>query len=187
MSSGKASEVTQVLSAIGNGDSLAMKKLLPMVYDDFRALASSYLSRESSGHTLQPTAMVNETFLKLVDQKHVTWQNKSLFFAVGAQAMRRILVDHARSKQRVKRGGGRQKISLDEELTLSPQRDEDILALDDALEKLQTLDKRQSKIVELRFFGGLNVKEAAEVLGVSKRRCRLGVDDGQGMVKTRIE
>ena len=164
-----SSEITQVLSSISQGDRSAVERLMPLVYDEFRALASNYLRRESPGHTLQPTALVNEAFLKLVDQKNVDWQGKSHFFAIGAQAMRRILVDHARSKHREKRGGDRQKISLNEEITLSPQRDEDLMAVDEALEKLADLDARQAKIVELRFFGGLTVQEVAEVLGVSKR------------------
>ena len=162
-------EVTQVLQNISQGDRDAVEQLIPLVYDEFRALAGSYLRRENPGHTLQPTALVNEAFLKLVDQKNVDWQGKSHFFAVGAQAMRRILCDHARSKSREKRGGDRQKISLNEEITLSPQRDEDLLAVDEALVKLSKVDPRQARIVELRFFGGMTVQEVAEVLEVSKR------------------
>lgn len=160
---------TQVLQSIADGDESAVHKLMPLVYDDFRAMAERYLRQESTGHTLQPTALVNEAFLKLVDQKRVDWKGRTHFFAVGAQAMRRILIDHARTRKRQKRGGDRQRVQLDEELTISPNRDEDLLALEEVLEKLETVDPRQARIVELRFFGGLTVAEVAEVLGVSKR------------------
>jgi RNA polymerase sigma-70 factor (ECF subfamily) len=160
---------TQVLNAACTGDGNAAKQLMPQVYQELREQARRYFQHESSGHTLQPTALVNEAYLKLVDQTKVDWQGRTHFFAVGAQMMRRVLVDHARAKQRVKRGGGRCRIPLDETLTISPQRDEDVLALDDALEKLAQLDARQAKIVELRFFGGLTVDEVAEVLGISPR------------------
>jgi RNA polymerase sigma factor (TIGR02999 family) len=127
------------------------------------------MGQERSGHTLQPTALVHEAFLKLIDQSRVDWRDRSHFFAIGAQAMRRILVNHAKSRGRVKRGGGKQKLPLDEALTVSLEDDDEILAVDEALEKLAALDERQAKIVELRFFGGLNVDEVAAVLGVSKR------------------
>ena len=162
-------DVTQVLEQLKGGDRHAADKLLPMVYDEFRALARHYLAQERANHTLQPTALVHEAYMKLVDQTRVDWQGKSHFFAVAAQAMRRILVDHARSRQREKRGGGRARVILDEAVALSPQKDEDVLALDEALERLAKLDPRQAKVVELRFFGGLNVEEVAEALGVSKR------------------
>ncbi len=164
-----SAEVTRVLNAIADGDRQAADRLMPMVYEEFRRLAQSYLGREDTAHTLQPTALVNEAYLKLIDQTRVNWQGRTHFFAVGAQVMRRILVDHARGKQREKRGGGRQRIALDEQLTISPSRDEDLLALDEALDKLSAIDARQARIVELRFFGGLTVDEVAEVLGVSKR------------------
>ncbi len=162
-------DVTQVLEQLRNGDQRAADKLLPLVYDEFRALARHYLQQERMNHTLQPTALVHEAYMKLVDQTRVDWQGKSHFFAVAAQAMRRILVDHARSRQRDKRGGGRARVVLDEAVALSPQKDEDVLALDEALEKLAKVDPRQAKVVELRFFGGLNVEEVAETLKVSKR------------------
>jgi RNA polymerase sigma factor (TIGR02999 family) len=162
-------DVTQVLEELAKGDRRAADKLLPLVYDEFRALARHYLAQERMNHTLQPTALVHEAYMKLVDQTRVDWQGKSHFFAVAAQAMRRILVDHARSRQREKRGGGRARVVLDEAVALSPQKDEDVLALDEALEKLARLDARQAKVVELRFFGGLSVEEVAEALGVSKR------------------
>jgi RNA polymerase sigma factor (TIGR02999 family) len=140
-----------------------------LVYDDLRRLAQHYLKREHAGHTLQPTALVHEAFLRLIDQTRVDWRDRSHFFAVGAQAMRRILVNHAKSRGRLKRGGGKQKLSLDEALTVSMDDDEQILALDEALERLAAVDERRAKIVELRFFGGLSVEETAAVLGVSKR------------------
>jgi RNA polymerase sigma factor (TIGR02999 family) len=162
-------DVTQVLEQLRNGDKRAADKLLPLVYDEFRALARHYLAQERANHTLQPTALVHEAYLKLVDQSRVDWQGRSHFFAVAAQAMRRILVDHARSRQRDKRGGGRARVLLDEAVALSPQKDEDVLALDEALERLAQLDPRQAKVVELRFFGGMNVEEVAAALQVSKR------------------
>jgi RNA polymerase sigma factor (TIGR02999 family) len=146
-----------------------MERLVPLVYNSLRQQASSYLKREPRGHSLQPTALVHEAFLKLAEQRHVNWQGRSHFFAIGAQAMRRILVDHARRKGRAKRGGGRRRISLEEHFVVSPQRDADLLAVDEALDRLAEVDPRQAKIVELRFFGGLSVQEVAEVLGVSKR------------------
>jgi RNA polymerase sigma factor (TIGR02999 family) len=162
-------DVTQVLEQIRNGDQRAADRLLPLVYDEFRALARHYLAQERANHTLQPTALVHEAYMKLVDQTRVDWQGRSHFFAVAAQAMRRILVDHARSRQREKRGGGRARVVLDEAVALSPQKDEDVIALDEALERLAKLDPRQAKVVELRFFGGLGVEEVAHALGVSKR------------------
>ncbi len=172
MTSQQRHDTAQVLEAVATGREEPAKRLMPIVYDEFRRLAGSYLQQESPGHTLQPTALVNEAFLRLVDQTRVNWQGRTHFFAVGAQAMRRILVDHARGKKRTKRGGNRQRISLNEELTLSPERDEDLLALDEALERLSLQDARQAKIVELRFFGGLGVKEVAHVLGISERTVR---------------
>jgi RNA polymerase sigma factor (TIGR02999 family) len=165
-------DVTQVLEQLKGGDRRAADKLLPMVYDEFRALARHYLAQERANHTLQPTALVHEAYMKLVDQTRVDWQGKSHFFAVAAQAMRRILVDHARSRQRDKRGGGRARVVLDEAVALSPQKDEDVIALDEALEKLAQLDPRQAKVVELRFFGGLTIKETAELMAMSEMTVR---------------
>lgn len=145
------------------------QRLMELVYDDFRALAKAYLDREPPGHTLQPTALVNEAYVRLVDQNRVDWKGKTHFFAVGATIMRRILVDHARAKQRVKRGGGRDRVALHEDLQISNRDDEDVLGVDDAIERLARKDERQAKIVEMRFFAGMTVAEVAEVLGVSKR------------------
>ena len=164
-----ADQIAAILAGAAPGRPPDAERLIPLVYDDLRELAAKYLRRENPGHTLQSTALVNEAFLKLVDQTRVNWQGKTHFFAVGAEIMRRILVDHARTKQRQKRGGDRQRIELHDDLKISTQRDEDLLAVDEAILKLAERDPRQAKIVELRFFGGLTVAEVAEVLGVSKR------------------
>lgn len=169
MDSESRNELTQVLDAIDHGDNAAADRLIPLVYDDMRALAADYMKREAPGHTLQPTALVNEAFLKLVGQERVEWKGRSHFFAVGAEIMRRILVDHARAKKRAKRGGDRQRIELTEECQVSRRSDIDLLEIDEALGKLAERDARQAKIVELRFFGGLTVGEVAGVLGISKR------------------
>lgn len=169
MSSLKA-EVTQVLEGIGSKDNQAIaNELFPLVYNEFRSLAKNYLFRERNDHTLQPTALVHEAYMKLVDQDRIDWQGKTHFFAVGAQAMRRILVDHARTKGRVKRGGDQQKVELEDYIALSPQKDEDVLALEESLEALEKIDERQAQIVEMRFFGGMTVQEVAEAMGLSKR------------------
>jgi RNA polymerase sigma factor (TIGR02999 family) len=163
------SEITRILQAAKAGDASAVNKLMPLVYDELRSLAGRFMSRERPGHTLQPTELVNEAFLRLVDHTRVDWQGRTHFFAVGARVMRRILVDHARSKLRKKRGERPQRVELTEKLTLTTDSLEDVLALDEALEKLNKVDPRQARIVELRFFGGLTVSEVAEVLNVSKR------------------
>jgi len=162
-------QASEILSAIVAGDDADAQRLLAMVYDDLRQLARRYMEQERKGHTLQATALVNEAYLKLIDQTKVDWRGRSHFFAVGAQAMRRVLVNHAKSKKRLKRGGKGKRVPLDEPLAISAERDDDVLALDEALEKLAALDPRQAKLVEHRFFGGLSVEETAEVLGVSKR------------------
>jgi RNA polymerase sigma factor (TIGR02999 family) len=158
----------KLLTRARGGDRAAADELIERVYDELRRLAGAYLKQEPTGITLQPTALVHEAFLKLIDQQHVDWKGRTHFLAVGAQAMRRILVDHARRRKRIKRGAGRQRVALDEQLTLSPQRDADLLAVDEALAELAEIDPRQAEIVELRFFGGLTAAEVAEHLGVSK-------------------
>jgi RNA polymerase sigma-70 factor, ECF subfamily len=164
------SEITQLLIRLKDGDrASAAAKLMPLVYDEFRALAARHLRHERADHTLQPTALVHEAYLRLIDQTRVDWQGRTHFFAVGAQAIRRILVDHARQRKRQKRGGGAGRVALDESVALAPQRAEEILALDEALENLAKLDSRQAQIVEMRFFAGMSVDEVAGVLGVSKR------------------
>jgi len=165
-----ATEITQLLIGLKDGDrAAAAAKLMPLVYEEFRALAARHLRHERADHTLQPTALVHEAYLRLIDQTRVDWQGRTHFFAVGAQAIRRILVDHARQRKRQKRGGGAGRVALDESVALAPQREEEILALDEALEKLGKLDHRQAEVVEMRFFAGMSVAEVAEVLGVSKR------------------
>jgi len=142
---------------------------MPLVYDELRALAESYLTRERPNHTLQATALVHEAYVRLVKQDGVDWRNRAHFFAVAAQMIRRVLVDHARHHARAKRGGDRQRVHIDENVALSPENDLDVLALDEALDKLAAFHERSARIVELRFFGGLNREEVAEVLGISIR------------------
>ena len=167
MSKPSDQDVTQLLIQWSRGDSAALEALVPLVYDELRRLAQLYLNREKPGHTLSSTALVHEAYLRLVRQTDVTWQNRAHFFAVAARMMRRILVDHARKHAYAKRGGGALTISLDETIASAPERELDLVALDDALEALAKLDERQSRMVELRFFGGLSIEETSEVLGVS--------------------
>lgn len=162
-------DANNLLAAVRDGDRSKVPRLAELVYDDLRRLAHHYMDHERPAHTLQPTALVHEAFLKLIDQTKVDWRGRSHFFAVGAEAMRRILVNYAKSRSRLKRGGGQRQIPLDEALTISLDEDEDVIAVDEALEKLATVDEQQAKIVELRFFGGLTIEETAEVLGLSKR------------------
>ncbi|MFL6283429.1 MAG: sigma-70 family RNA polymerase sigma factor [Pyrinomonadaceae bacterium] len=180
-------DVTRLLVRLTDGDRGVLDELLPVVYGELRKLASSYLRRERVGHTLQPTALVHEAYMRLVDQTQVQWQNRAHFFGVAAQMMRRILVDHARAHEAEKRGGEFQKLSLDENIDVSGERDVNLVALDDALNLLAEVDPQKSKIVELRFFGGLSVEETAEVLGVSaptvKRQWRMAKAWLYGQVK----
>jgi RNA polymerase sigma factor (TIGR02999 family) len=160
-------EVTQLLLAWGQGDRAALDRLMPLVYAELRRLAGHYLAGERQGHTLQATALVNEAYLQLVDSGAREWQNRAHFFGVAAQLMRRILVDHARARNSLKRGGGAQQITFDEGALVSHERFAEIVALDDALRALAAFDERKSRIVELRFFGGLSIEETAAALGVS--------------------
>jgi RNA polymerase sigma-70 factor (ECF subfamily) len=160
-------EVTQLLVAWRNGDQNARDELMPLVYQELHGLAHQYMSRERPGHTLQTSALVNEAFLRLAAQRDEQWQNRAHFIGLAGQMMRRILVDYARNRGYAKRGGGAVQVSLDEELIVSNERTAAIVALDDALQKLAGLDERKSRLVELRFFGGLSIEETAEVLGVS--------------------
>jgi RNA polymerase sigma factor (TIGR02999 family) len=160
-------EVTQWLQEWSQGDQAALDKLMPLVYAELRQIARRYMNSQNPGHTLQTTALINEAYLKLINQPDKQWQNRSHFFAVAAQAMRHILVDYARSKQYAKRGGGAQQVSLDDALSVSNERAGELVALDDALRRLAEIDHRKSLIVELRFFGGLSVEETAEALKVS--------------------
>ena len=160
-------EVSQLLVAWGNGDEAARDQLIPLVYEELHRLAHHYMNRERPGHTLQTSALVNEAFLKLVDQRDLHWKNRAHFFGIAAQMMRRILVDYARNRRYAKRGGSAQHVSLAEALIVSEERSAEVVALDEALSKLSAMDHRKSEIVELRFFGGLSIDETAEVLGVS--------------------
>ncbi|MBL8233042.1 MAG: sigma-70 family RNA polymerase sigma factor [Bryobacterales bacterium] len=159
--------VTQLLSDLQGGRSSAADELLPLVYQELRRIAAAYMRRERANHTLQATALVHEAFLQLVDQTRVDWKNRAHFFGVAAQLMRRILVEHARTRGAQKRGGSAAKLSLEEAINYFPQKDLTLLALDDSLKELEKMDERQSRIVELRFFGGLTTEETSEVMGVS--------------------
>ena len=160
-------EVSQLLRAWSSGDEAALQTLIPLVYEELHRIARRYMGREREGHTLQTSALVNEAYLRLVDWKNVEWQNRAHFFAVSAQMMRRILVDFARDRRYLKKGGGALQVSLAEAAGMTSQRGTDLVALDDALNSLAVMDKRKSEVVELRFFGGLSVEETAEVLKVS--------------------
>ena len=162
-------EITQMLIELTDGNTEVVDVILPHIYGELRRLASSYLRRERSDHTLQPTALVHEAYIKLIDQKRVKWQNRAHFFGIAAQAMRRILVDHARARHRNKRGGDAENLPLEAaDFATSGDGSVDLIELDEALTRLALLDERQARIVELRFFSGLNVEETAEALGISK-------------------
>jgi len=160
--------ITQILSEIKNGNQVALNELLPLVYDELRRLAHSYLRNERSNHTLQPTALVHEAYLRLLGQKEIEWQNRAHFFGVSARLMREILIEYARGRNRQKRGGEfKTQIALDDAISFANQSQLDVVAVDDALSKLEKLDERQAKIVEMKFFGGLTVEEIGEVLSIS--------------------
>jgi RNA polymerase sigma factor (TIGR02999 family) len=159
--------VTQLLGEWQDGSQEALARLMPLVYRELRAIAGRYLSRESSGHTLQSTALVHEAYMKLVGQRSARWQNRAHFFAIAAQMMRRILVDHARHQHRLKRGGSAPALLLDESVVAAPESEVDLLSLDDALTALARIDPRGARVVELRFFSGLTIEETAAVMEVS--------------------
>jgi RNA polymerase sigma factor (TIGR02999 family) len=167
MSLPSTQEVTRLLLAWSDGDRAALDQLMPIVYSELRRLARRHLGGERPGHTLQTTALVNEAYLRLVGQRPLQWQNRAHFFAVSAQLMRQILVDYARARHNAKRGGRAVKVELDEAAEVSTERAAEMVALDDALTALAGFDQRKSRIVELRFFGGLSIEETAEVLKVS--------------------
>jgi len=167
MKSSAAKPVTALLRAWSGGDEKARDQLLPLVYDELRRRAAAHIRRERRGHTLQPTALVHEAYLRLVEQ-NVVWKNRSHFFGLASEMMRRILVDHARNRKTGKRAGGWTRVELDEAMAISEERDIDLLLLDQALTELSTVDAGHGRIVELRFFGGLTLEETAEVLGVSR-------------------
>jgi RNA polymerase sigma factor (TIGR02999 family) len=162
-------EITQQLIAWSKGDSAALDKLIPAVYQELRRMADRCLRGENAEHSLQPTALVHEAYLRLIDQSRVEWHNRAHFFGVAAQMMRRILVDHAKTKHREKRGGKARKLSLDEITNYADEPAAELVALDEALKILAEMDERKSRIVEMRYFGGLTVEETAQVLGVSDK------------------
>jgi RNA polymerase sigma factor (TIGR02999 family) len=163
-----SSEITRLLLAWGQGEQSALEKLVPLVHAELRHIARYYMMGERHGHTLQTTALVNEAYMRLVDSQKVNWQSRAHFFAISAQLMRRVLVDHARARNYKKRGAGEYNVTLDESKIGPQERGQDLVALDDALEELVKVDPRKSKVVELRFFGGLSVEETSEVLKVSQ-------------------
>ncbi len=164
----KSSEITEILREWSDGKQEALDELLPLVYDELHAQAARFLRRERVGHTLQTTALIHETYLKLIDQREVNWQNRAHFFGIAAQAMRRILVDYAKARHREKRGGAGENLPLENvTLAVSGERAIDLEELDQALTRLAAMDERQAKIVELRYFGGLSIEETAEVLHIS--------------------
>jgi RNA polymerase sigma factor (TIGR02999 family) len=159
--------ITELLVGYGRGDKESLDQLMPIVYDELRRQAARYLRRERPGNTLQTTALIHEAYVRLVDQRNVQWQNRAHFFGIAAQLMRRILVDHARTKKRAKRGGSDIRVSLGDATVAVKGQDLDVVALDEALERLAQIDVQQSRVVELRFFSGLTVEETAEVMGIS--------------------
>ncbi|MDX2034864.1 MAG: sigma-70 family RNA polymerase sigma factor [Blastocatellia bacterium] len=165
--SSQASNVTQLLLDWRAGDGEALDRLMPLVYEELRRMANHYLRKERQNHTLQTAALVNEAYLRLIDQGGIDWQNRAHFFGVAAQAMRRILVDHARTRNYAKRGGAMRHVSLDEAAMLVEERAAEMIALDDALIELAKIDLRKCRVVEMRYFGGLSVEETAEALGIS--------------------
>jgi RNA polymerase sigma factor (TIGR02999 family) len=172
MSDPSSEDVTQLLLAWSKGDQAAFDQLMPLVYEELRKLAKRYMRQQRPGHTLQTTALVNEAYLQLIRSDQVRWQNRAHFFAISAQLMRRILVDSARARQNLKRGGGAQRLTLDDTLQISAGRATELVALDDALSALAKLNERQSQVVELRYFGGLSEEEVAAVLNISPRTVR---------------
>lgn len=167
MNEGPRQDVTVLLTRVSAGDESAAGKLLQLVYDDLRHLATAYMQNERASHTLQPTALVHEAYVRMVDWENVSWENRAQFFAVAAQVMRHVLVDHARGKNSAKREGSQQRLALDEGVSFAAEKEFDLLALEGALLSLEKLDPRQAKIVELRFFGGLSIDNVAHVLKVS--------------------
>lgn len=159
---------TQCLHDLSAGDRSAAGRLFPQIYDELRALAASSMKHEPIGHTLQPTAVVHEAFLRMIDQRNTDWRDRAHFMAIAAQAIRRVLIDHARRRLAAKRGGDRCHLTLHEDVASPDEREIDLAALDDALDRLATLNDRQARVVELRFFGGLSIEDAAHVLGVSR-------------------
>jgi RNA polymerase sigma-70 factor, ECF subfamily len=182
-----SSSVSQLLKAWSQGDEAALEQLTPLVYDELHRLARRFMRRESPGHTLQTSALVNEAYLRLIDQRNVSWQNRSHFFGIASQLMRRILVDHARSQARQKRGGNAQRLSLDATAVLTKERVVDLVAIDEALTKLAEFDSQKSRIVEMKFFGGLTNDEVAECLNVSSRTIEREWRKSKAWLKSALE
>ena len=188
MSSPQPNQVTRLLLDWGRGDKAALDELMPLVYQELRRLAGAYLRNESPGHTLEPTALIHEAYLRLIDQNTPQWESRTHFFAVAARLMRHILVDHARARQTAKRGGGQRKISLDDapEVYTSDDADE-LLALDEALKKLAAFDPRKCQIIEMRSFAGMSVEETARVLGISEPTVKRETRLAQSWLKEELE
>jgi RNA polymerase sigma-70 factor, ECF subfamily len=163
-----SSEITELLVDWSNGNQEVLDKLFPLIEKELHRLAHYYMQRIQPGNTLQTTALINETYLRLINQRDVNWQNRAHFYGISAQIMRRILLNYVRDQKRIKRGGGAVQVSLSDIAVVSPEKSSELLALDDALNRLEKIDARKSKVVELRYFGGLSVEETAEVLKVSK-------------------
>jgi RNA polymerase sigma factor (TIGR02999 family) len=162
-----SNELTELLISWGNGDKMALERLMPLVDRELHRIAHFHMNRENAGHTLETSALVNEAYLKLIKQRDVKWQNRAHFFAIASKVMRRILLDHAKAQLRAKRGGNTQQVSLSEVFISSVKPSTELIALDDALNKLAEFDVQKSNIVEMRYFGGLRMEEIAEVLGIS--------------------
>ncbi|HEX8566884.1 MAG TPA: sigma-70 family RNA polymerase sigma factor [Pyrinomonadaceae bacterium] len=181
-------QITLLLKEWSDGRREALDALMPLIYEELRRQAARYLKKERGNHTLQTTALINEAYLKLIDQREVVWQNRAHFFAIAAQAMRRILVDYARERHREKRGGAAENLPLDEALTIvSPEKSVDLVALDDALNRLAKFDARQARIVELRYFSGLSIDETAEILGVSNVTVRRDWDLAKSWLQLQLK
>ncbi len=180
-------DITRLLAQLQGADhERAVAQLMPLVYEELRRLAHKYFRHERAGHTLQPTALVHEAYLRLVDQAGVDWQGRTHFYAVCAKVMRRVLLDYARGRQRARRGGGQRKLDLDSDLLPTELDQTEVLALHEAIEELTRLDPRQAHIVELRFFGGLNMEEVAHVVGVSKRTAEDEWTHAKAWLRTRL-
>lgn len=180
-------QITQLLNEWKDGNQAALDELMPLIYDELRRQASRYLRNERQGHTLQTTALIHEAYLKLVGINEIEWQNRNHFFAIASTAMRRILVDHARERKRDKRGGSAENLPLDEALQISAnEKSVDLIALDEALNRLAKLDTRQAKVVELRYFSGLSIDETAEVLGIANSTVRLDWNLAKAWLKQEI-
>ncbi len=183
---GQTAEATRLLRDLSQGSRSAADELLPLVYDELRELAACWMARENPGHTLEATALVHEAYLRMIDQANVDWKNRAHFFAVAAKMIRRVLVDHARQRRATKRGGGSRRVELDEGAASLDVGGVDLLALDDALEQLDRLNDRHRRVVELRFFGGLQIQEVAHLLGVSPETVKSGWRTARAWLRTRL-